>query len=700
MKMFGLTLLASSILLAGCSDNDSSSSSRKDTPATAASLQSALTTSTSYDDIADAALWVSPENNHNNLLIVTLEEDGLAVYNQQGDEIFHDDSREVLGADIRYGIEDDQGNSVDVLVVALPDEEALAFYAVSGDTDNPLTELGTLAIDMEAEAVCLYKNVTTGDLTATGVSEDGGIIQYKVEYDGANIVSALTDQFNAPLPVRNVNVGGELSACIIDDESATLYVAEQDLGIWAYGSDAENVKERRLVDSIEPLGHLQEIEGLDIAYQANGKGYLVVADEGAGFLFYERANDNPFVTRFNVENIEEAKALAIAPDAFWLANTEADDPVYEKVLLSDLNNYLTQTSNQSLTNLISHRELSVEDVALVASKGETTEVDDDGDAADDPAFWVHPTDVSKSLIIATNKQGGLMAYDLAGNELQYLNEGEPNNVDIRNVTDWNGDTIALAAASNRALNTISLYKISEATDTQDPIQPLTAIGNNVHNDAAELVSNVDEVYGLCMYQANDGTPYVFINGKDGNIEQWQLTLTETGIQGEIVRQLSVNSQPEGCVADDEAGVLYLGEEDKAIWQFDASANGSQQATLFTEIDGEELVADVEGLTLYNSGNEKYLIASSQGNNTYVVYDLNNNNQSVGTFAIIGNDQQGLDGASDTDGIHAVAVNLGDDYPEGMFIAQDWYNIDDQYRLENQNFKMVSWKDIIESLQIN
>jgi 3-phytase len=686
MNKFGLSLLTCSILLAGCNSSNEQYSSDEGTL-----LSSKLATLESYGDIADATMWVSPDNNENNLLIVTLEEDGFAIFNQQGKQVFHDDSREVLGADIRYGISDGQGNSIDLLAMALPNNDAFAFYAINADTKiNAPINLGVLQIGMAPEALCLYKNVTTGDISITGVSDEGNVLQYKLAYDGTTINSAVIDSADQPIAVRNFNIGGELSACAIDDESATLYVGEQGLGIWAYGADPENVKDRRLVDSLAPLGQLGEVEGLDMIYQADGKGYLIAADESAGFLLYEREGENTFAGKFNVENVTEAKALAVSPDALWVANTKDDEPVYEKVLMTDLDSHLN-TQGVALTNVISHRDLTVQGVKLVKAKGETTAVEDDGDAADDPAFWLHPTDVSKSLIIATNKKGGLMAYSLDGSEVQYLNEGKPNNVDIRNVTDQNGTIISLAAASNREHNTIAFYKI---VDGATPIQQFNAVGENVHNDAPELISNVDEVYGLCMYQDTDGTPYVFINGKDGQVEQWQLTVSSIGVEGEVVRTLSVDSQPEGCVADDETGKLYLGEEDVAIWAFDAHPQADKTATLFAEIDGKSLVADVEGLTLYDNGTDKYLIASSQGNNTYTMYDLNNNKALVGVFAITGDDSIGVDGASDTDGIHAVAVNLGSDYPQGIFIAQDWYNIDENYEFGNQNFKMISWEDLM------
>ncbi|WP_252177035.1 phytase [Endozoicomonas sp. 4G] len=689
-----------SILLGGCPLDDDNPVTNLDNDT--AELSTTLKTNRSYDDIADAAVWVSEENNDHNLLVVTLEGDGLAAFDAQGQEVFYEEGIKTLGADIRYNIIDSNNNHIDLLAVGLPDDEAIGFYHIENSSDNRLIKLNEIETGFAAESICLYQNITTKDLTATLVSEEGKARQYKLKYDGTSIKSVLEDEQGNPKHVREFSVGGELSACVVDDETSTLYIAEKDIGIWAYGADVENVKERRLVDSVEPLGNLGEIEGLELAYSTDGNGYLVVADEIKGLALYQRNNTNDYVTSFTINGIDETKALAIAPDAFWVANTEADAPVYEKLLTSSLTDFL-YSKNIRFPTLVSHRELSVEGVALVKTSGETVAVDDDGDAADDPAFWLNPDEPSKSLILATNKQAGLMAYNLNGEELQFLNQDqngndiEPNNIDLRNnIRLESGETISLAAASNRKNNTIALYKI-QAADGQDPIVPITVVGPSAHSEVPELASNLSEVYGLCMY-AHNGNAYVFVNGKDGKVEQWELTSVAEGFEGEIVRTLSVNSQPEGCVVDDETDTLYLGEENYGIWAFDAQPNAGTEATELARIDNKTLTADVEGLTLFNNGFVKYLIASSQGSNSYTIYDLNNNNEVVGTFALIGDDSKGLDGASDTDGIDVIAADLGENYPEGLFIAQDWYNIDKNYENENQNFKLASWKSIMDAIQ--
>lgn len=692
MRYLGLTTLTL-LSLSGCGSDSEISPSN---PTPAIPLTTELKSSHSYEDIGDSAYWHSADGERD-LLVVTLEGEGLALFSSDGVQQLVVEGIETTSADIRYDIQAENGESIDLLAVALPEEEAIGFYAISNDTEATLNELGRLETGFAAEGVCLYKNITTGELMVTGVSDSGVASQYKLGFDGSEIKSTLNDDNGDPKAVRQFAVGGSLSACITDDETATLYIAEQELGIWAYSANPENITERQLVDSVEPLGHLQEIEGLELIYQADGKGYLLAADEGAGLLFYQR-DSWALAAQLRIEGIEETKALSVAADSLWLANSELDQPVYEKLLFSSLNQQ-PEFSDAPISDVLNNGQLTHTGVALVKASGETQAVADDGDAADDPAFWLNPEDPSKSLIIATNKQGGLMAYNLEGEELQYLEEGKLNNIDLRSdIIDHNGNNITIAAASNRDLNTITLYQIREATAEQSPILKVAALGDTVHSESGELQSDVDEVYGLCMYKAANGTPYVFVNGKNGQIEQWRLTPEAEGIRGEKVRTLSVKTQPEGCVVDDATATLYLGEEDRGIWQFNADEGADISATLFAEIDGEQLVADIEGISLYDNGTDKYLIASSQGNHTYVVYDLNQNKRVVSTFAIIADDTKGVDGSSETDGIHAVAINLGDAYPEGMFIAQDGYNFSSGYEQENQNFKLVNWQDIKATFQ--
>src|SRR3546814_11702484 len=78
----------------------------------------------------------------------------------------------------------------------------------------------------------------------------------------------------------------------------------------------------------------------------------------------------------------------------------------------------------------------------------------------------------------------------------------------------------------------------------------------------------------------------------------------------------VGGQPEGCVVDDEAGRLYVGEEDVAIWRFPVDAPDGTRPVQVAAIDGIRLTADVEGLSVICDPGQTYLIASTQRAATY------------------------------------------------------------------------------------
>jgi 3-phytase len=316
---------------------------------------------------------------------------------------------------------------------------------------------------------------------------------------------------------------------------------------------------------------------------------------------------------------------------------------------------------------------------------ETAQVSSTDDAADDACIWIHPTNVEASKIIATNKQQGLVVYDLKGNEVFQYPVGRVNNVDIREGFVLKKDTVAIVTASNRTSNTITVHKVNKTDGSLEAIA------------AKPLQSQLAEIYGLGMYKSpKTGKIYVFANGKDGNVEQWELFEEAGKVAGKIVRTFAVGSQTEGVVADDFHGNLYIGEEEKALWKYDAEPNGSTVRKAIALTTDENMKADFEGVTIYDRGKGKgYVILSSQGNNSYAVFDRITNVY-LGSFHIA--DGNTIDGTYDTDGIDVTSVAFAN-YPKGFFIAQDGANTQGKDSL-NQNFKLVNWKSIETALELN
>ncbi|MFB9326730.1 phytase [Paenibacillus aurantiacus] len=325
----------------------------------------------------------------------------------------------------------------------------------------------------------------------------------------------------------------------------------------------------------------------------------------------------------------------------------------------------------------------------VKAQGETSAVADVDDAADDPAIWVDPTDPGKSKLVATNKAGGVLVYDLSGKQLQSYKLGKMNNIDLRYNFPLGGKKVDIVAATNRTSNTIDVFTIDGKSGALKSVT------------AAPIKSAMGEVYGFSLYHSiKTDKFYAIALGKDGEFEQYLLSDNGKGqVTGKLVRSFQLATQSEGIVADDEYGTLYIAEEDYAIWKYDAEPSGSKKPLATVDIaDGRRLQDDIEGLTLYyGKDGTGYLIASSQGSNSYAVYDRQGSNPFLARFAI--GDGETADGTSETDGIDVISFGLGSDYPYGMFVSQDDRNMEGSKQL-NQNFKLVGWEQIAAGLRVS
>lgn len=66
----------------------------------------------------------------------------------------------------------------------------------------------------------------------------------------------------------------------------------------------------------------------------------------------------------------------------------------------------------------------------VTATVETAPVSHSGDAADDPAVRVHPTDPARSVVVATDKKGTLEVYDMTGARIQRVSGDHGDYVDF------------------------------------------------------------------------------------------------------------------------------------------------------------------------------------------------------------------------------------------------------------------------------
>ena len=316
---------------------------------------------------------------------------------------------------------------------------------------------------------------------------------------------------------------------------------------------------------------------------------------------------------------------------------------------------------------------------IVDASAATEPVRDMCDAADDPAIVALDNGF---YVLGTNKQDSINVYDSAGALVSRAEGlGAPNNVDVRR---WKGRWLAFASEKDEGQILGFVLDVQNRTLKALPGFPF----------AAEAEA---EVYGFCLYDAGDDL-FAFTTDKSGMIVQYRLAIGSDGANTSFVRKLRVPTQPEGCVVDDAEGALYVGEEDVGIWRFDAKPDASSTGDLIAKTGAEsELTADVEGLAIYSDEDESgYLIASSQGDNTYAVFDR------IAPHAFRGRFQVRSEGAivGDTDGLEVSSAVLGDRYPRGVLVVQDGMIRDAQGERRNQRFAIVSWKTVEDALGLS
>jgi 3-phytase len=309
-------------------------------------------------------------------------------------------------------------------------------------------------------------------------------------------------------------------------------------------------------------------------------------------------------------------------------------------------------------------------VVVVTASGETEPVGTAAeDAADDPAIWRNPDAPEASLIVATDKKAGLHVYGLDGKSRFFDPAGRLNNVDLAEM----GEAGIIVVASDRndeAAAKLRLYRLDTKAARLDSL--------------GTVDGGAGEAYGICLW-ANGDALHAYSVLKDGTVEEYRLDL-EGSPRAMPLLTRKLATQAEGCVVDPRDGTLYVGEENVGIWRF---AAGSSEGTLVAETDGRQLVADVEGLAIMPEGQDGgWLVASSQGDNTYALYNLPDL-APAGRFRIGAGD---FGATEETDGIALAGGSFGAAYPDGLFVAQDGENAP-----HAQNFKLVSWAAIRRAL---
>ncbi|MEV5089833.1 phytase [Streptomyces griseoincarnatus] len=394
----------------------------------------------------------------------------------------------------------------------------------------------------------------------------------------------------------------------------------------------------------------------------------------------------------------------------------------------------------------------------VAATVETPVVFDDeagGSAdADDPAVWVDPENPGRSIVIGTLKEAGLDVYGLNGRRLQHIaapqaphedaKTGRFNNVDIVYGFDLDGESTDLALVSDRGRDRVRAFAIDPAAVAagKPPLKDVTA--PDVAPVFAADEAGVDDQrtsYGLSAFTDDDDAYAVVSQREETRLRLLQLEDRDGLVGYETEDTLDLpstftlpdgtdwvpcadpgeNPQVEGMAVDQEEHVLYAAQETVGLWRIELDDEefedpelidrvreygtpwtydtAEEECVLDTENDpgfgGDHLSADAEGVTVYHAEDgEGYVLASSQGDDTFAVYERDGDNDYLGSFSV--GDGPMTDGVQHSDGSTVVNVPLGRNFPKGMLITHDGEATPVDGDREGTNFKFTRWDAVADA----
>lgn len=308
------------------------------------------------------------------------------------------------------------------------------------------------------------------------------------------------------------------------------------------------------------------------------------------------------------------------------------------------------------------------------------------DDSDDPAIWLHPTDLSKSLILGTDKEGILFVFDLDGKIFRSVShEGwmRLNNVDVEYGMVLNDQETDIAVVTDRdggkiyALTLPDLRRVDgggivafEGTGQQRPM-------------------------GIALYKRpKDGAIFAIVSRKEGpsGAYLWQYRLEDDGtgnIKFSKVREFGefsgVNAAGEGEIeavaVDDELGYVYYSDELFGVRKYRADPDIPHADDELAVFGTDGFASDREGISIYKINDHTgYILVSDQQANKFRIFTREGTADDPHQHELV---KVVRVAANDSDGSEVTNAQLNVKFSKGLFVAMS----------DNKTFHYYSWAEL-------
>ncbi|MEL7072103.1 MAG: 5'/3'-nucleotidase SurE [Cyanobacteria bacterium J06581_3] len=306
-------------------------------------------------DSDDPAIWVNPENGDESIVIGTLKDGGLAVFDLEGNV-----TQTVLPApfgeirynnvDLVYGFELG-GESVDLAVVSDRANDTLAIFKINPSTqqledvtaDNILeTIFGVDDGEATAYGLATYTSPVSGTAYAFVTQADGNeVAQVELIEENGKVTANVVRTLTLPTPTGEA-ADSQSEGIVIDQELGFLYVAlETEVGILKFSAEPNGGDTFEIVQPVGADYLVPDIEGLNIYYGADGSGYLIANSQGdSSYAVFSREGTNEYLGSFvvgdngEIDQVNESDGLDVInlpvgsafPNGLLVLQDGANDP--------------------------------------------------------------------------------------------------------------------------------------------------------------------------------------------------------------------------------------------------------------------------------------------------------------------------------------------------------------------------------------
>ena len=609
----------------------------------------------------DPAIYLHPEDPSQSFVITTFEEGGLRVYDLAGAELqsITPDNIRYNNVDIAYNVSLTgfvaPDSTVDLAIASDRANDTIAVFTIHPETKQ-LTKLDAgfefpesiFGVDdgaATAYGLATYNSLVDGKTYVfVSQADDNKIAQLEITpttgaADEPIVNAKVVRTFEVPIPDGVEAEAAQVKGMVVDRETGILYLAQEEVGIWKINAELDSNNEFTLVDTVTEDIDLEPVPFSNLVVfgdSLSDTGNLFNATEGlippSPPYFEGQLSNGDLVVDAIADFLElpDSKSFLEGGSNYAFGGAQTGDGTSKITLFDTIEEGINVPNlGQQIDFYLSSQTPKETDLFFVYGGS-----NDFNDAIEPEEVVNNITTHITELAEAGAKTFIVPNLPPLGNAPLFLEQPEA--------------TIAFNAISD---------EFNQLLDTElDAIAAefgITIIEPDFNSLAKEIFANPDE-FGF-----NNTTNGVLdltnltLNGNPDEFFFWDL-LHPSATATDIFAQETIEILPNGITANLPS-----------------------------------LIPDVKGLAIYygEDGNG-YLVASSQGNSTFAIYDRAGSNSYLGSFAV--------EDVEESDGLDLINVPLGEEYPAGLLVVQDSLNESEEESDNfNTNYKYVSLEDFKE-----